>query len=331
MNKKTVSVVIPAYNASKSIEAVIHSIPEWIDQIIVVDDNSNDRTAQIIENLENPRLTLVQHEKNLGVGGAVKTGYCKAIKMGCDVIVKLDSDGQMDPYYIPLLVNPIINSTADYCKGNRFLHSQDLMRMPKIRRIGNIGLSFLTKAASGYWNIFDPTNGYTAISAQVIRTLNFKNLANRFFFETSMLIELYLSRAVVKDISIPAIYKDEQSHLSETKSFFEFSLKLIKGFFKRIKITYFLMDFNAVSALLLFGSVGCLFGIVWGILNWIISAQTGTPASTGTIMLSVVPVILGFQFLLQALMIDTQNIPKEVITRSNEMAAIKTMNKNERD
>lgn len=307
------AIVIPAYRANNTIQDVIEKIPNWIDHIIVVDDCSPDNTYDVVQSIANPKIKLLKHYMNRGVGGAMKTGYQKALDLQADIIIKMDSDGQMDPQFLDRLISPIIKRKADYSKGNRFLRGRELQRMPAIRRIGNLGLSFLTKLASGYWNVFDPTNGYTAITKSALSMFDFDHLAERYFFESSMLLELCLHRIVVKDVSIPAIYEDEKSSLSPGKSLLEFPPKLFRGFVRRIFIQYFLVDFSAVSLLLIFGIFTFLFGVIWGIIHWVRSSHLNVVASTGTVMLAVLPIILGVQFLLQALILDTQNTPKEVI------------------
>jgi dolichol-phosphate mannosyltransferase len=312
-----VFVVIPAYCAEKSINNVIDTIPGWISKIIVIDDCSTDQTVQLLNSVMNDRLILVQHEKNLGVGGAMISGYREAHRLGADIIVKMDSDGQMDPQYLEQLVAPIINHQADYVKGNRFLHTVELRKMPLIRRIGNIALSFLTKFASGYWNIFDPTNGYTAISSRLVSLINFNNIANGYFFEISLLCELGILKAVARDTYIPAIYNSETSHLSEWKSAYDFFINLISKSIRRITIQYFIRDFNAVTLFLITGLVCLIFSLLWGTTFWIRSAQIGTPATTGTVMIAVIPLILGFQFCLQAIVMDVNNTPSEIINNNS--------------
>lgn len=310
-------VIIPAFNAEATIPSVIKGIPGFIHTIIVVDDFSSDHTSDIVKQIQHTdlRIVLVRHDRNQGVGGAVQTGYRLSLQNGADVIVKLDSDGQMDPSYIQQLIAPILSDDADYTKGNRFLHEKELSCMPYIRRIGNLGLSFLTKAASGYWNIFDPTNGYTAISADAVLSLNFDRLAKRYFFEISMLLELGLQRMVIADIFIPAIYGSAKSYLSTTRSFIEFPPKLFMGMIRRIFYLYFIRDFTAITIFLLTGLSCILFGSIWGIYHWWKSSTMGAAASTGTVMIAILPLILGIQFILQSIVMDIQNIPEK--NRSN--------------
>jgi len=311
-----VFVVIPAYNAEARLEKVAAGVLPRVDGLVIVDDCSRDGTAAAAERLAaaDPRVRVVRHAANQGVGGAVLTGYRLARELGAGVVVKMDSDDQMDPAHLPALVRPILNRQADYAKGNRFLHDHELQRMPAKRRFGNMGLSFLTKLASGYWNIFDPTNGYTAISAAVIPLLDLARIDRRFFFETSLLLELGRLRAVVQDVSIPARYQDEQSSLSEWKTLVEFPPKLVRGFFRRIATQYFLRDFTAVSLFLVAGLAGVVFGLAWGVVKWVQGSLAGVPATTGTVMIAVLPLILGMQLLLQAAVLDIQNVPKDVIT-----------------
>ena len=292
----------------------MNTIPEFVAWIIIVDDHSLDKTWEVINSLKNKRIFIIQHEKNQGVGGAVLTGYKKAVELGAKIIVKIDSDGQMDPAYLIPLITPILANQADYTKGNRFLHATELKSMPLIRRIGNAGLAFLTKAASGYWDIFDPTNGYTAISSKIIPLLNTDRISRRFFFETSLLLELGLLRAVVEDVSIPAIYGDEKSHLSEWKTLIEFPFKVARGLVRRIIYQYFIRDFTAFSLLFISGVFGILFGSYWGIDSWVRSTMTGMVASTGTVMIAVLPIILGAQFILQAMVMDVQNVPTQPLS-----------------
>jgi hypothetical protein len=177
--------------------------------------------------------------------------------------------------------------------------------------VGNIGLSFLAKLASGYWSIFDPTNGYLALHAAVFPLLDRSRISQRFFFEHSLLLELGLQRAVVRDVYMPARYDDKVSHLSEWRSLLGFPPRLLRGLMRRVILLYFVRDFTAVSLFLLAGLAETAFGLAWGAYHWSLSARTGVPATTGTVMLAVLPLIVGIQQLLQSLVMDIQNEPKE--------------------
>lgn len=311
----SVAVVIPAYRAEGHIEAVLAGIPDLVAHIIVVDDCSPDHTAQLVAAWNDPRVHLVSHHENQGVGGAVLTGYDVALSLGAEIVVKMDSDDQMDAAYLPLLIKPIWEGKADYSKGNRFLHLRELQSMPILRRIGNAGLSFLTKLASGYWNIFDPTNGYTAIHASVVRMLNREMIDRRYFFESSMLLELSMIRAVVRDVYIPSRYGAEVSSLSEWSALRRFPGRLLNGIFRRLLVQYFLRDFTAFSVFFLVGGLLTLFGMIWGSFHWYLSAQGDSESSTGTVMLAVLPVILGVQLLLQAVVSDMQSVPTQPLQK----------------
>ena len=307
-----IGVVIPCYRVREHILRVISNIGSEVSVIYVVDDYCPDGSGDFVQtHCHDPRVRVLHNEQNQGVGGAVMTGYRAAIAEEVEIIVKIDGDGQMDPSCLIQFIAPILANQADYTKGNRFLHANELKSMPLIRRIGNAGLSFLTKAASGYWDIFDPTNGYTAIHASIIPLLNTEKLHKRYFFESSMLIELGMLHAVIRDIYIPARYQDEVSSLSESMALLEFPPRLFIGFLRRLITQYFIRDFNVFSILFLFGLILSIFGTVFGGYHWYLSAKTGSIASTGTVMLAVLPFMLGSQLLIQAMIVDVQNIPNE--------------------
>jgi glycosyltransferase involved in cell wall biosynthesis len=311
MNLPALAVVIPSYRHGIHIKAVLDKIPTYVTHIVVVDDCSPDHTRDVVVSSPDPRVVLISHSENQGVGGAVLSGYEAALGLNAEIIVKMDSDEQMDPAYLMPLITPILTEEADYTKGNRFLHARELKDMPWIRRIGNIMLSFLTKAASGYWNIFDPTNGYTAIHRSVISQLDRGAISRRYFFESSMLIELGILRAVVRDVFIPARYGDEVSTLSKRSALVEFPWRLVRGFCRRLWVQYFVRDFGIFSVFFVAGAIMLLFGSVFGLYHWIHSALLGVVTPTGTIMVAVLPVILGIQLLLQSIVLDIQNVPNQ--------------------
>lgn len=313
------AVVVPAFRTERHIREVLTTMPPAVSLIIVVDDWSPDGTAAIVSELQatDERIVFHRHEHNQGVGGAMTSGYRIALEHGADIIAKMDGDGQMDPGQLERLVDPIVQGRADYTKGNRFLHAAELGAMPPVRRIGNLALSFLTKIATGYWSIFDPTNGYTAIHAEALAAVDTSRLEKRYFFETSMLIELGVAGAVVMDVPIPALYGSEQSSLSITKTLWEFPPKLARGCLRRVWCQHFLRDFTPLALLLSAGVSMVLIGGLWGAVWWWWSWRTGLPASTGTVMLAVLPLILGVQCLLQALTLDLQAVPRKPIQRRN--------------
>lgn len=307
-----ISIIIPCYNVANHIEEVILNIPSNISWIITVNDFSNDETETILLRLKqsNDRIIYIKHVANLGVGGALLSGFEKSIELKSEITIKMDGDGQMDASHIPSLIKPIIEDKADFVKGNRFRDFKALKAMPLSRRIGNLGLSFMIKAASGYWNIFDPTNGFFAIRIETLMNLDFKKIHKRYFFETSMLIELYYANAVVQDIPIKAKYGNEVSGLSRLKTLFEFPPKLFIALLRRIILKYFLFDFNIASIYILFGIPIFTSGFVYGLGNYIRYVNLHAAAPTGTVVIPTLLIILGFQLLLSAVSFDVSNYPK---------------------
>jgi len=310
--KFAIAVVIPAYQVADTIEAVLNELPDYLRHIIVVDDASSDNTSELLQACakRDRRIVLVRHEQNQGVGGAMLTGFKKALELGAQVVVKIDGDHQMDPAYILGMVTPLLEGKADYVKGNRFRDFESLRHMPQIRRIGNLGLSFLTKVATGYWNCFDPTNGFFAIRAEMLAELPLERIDRRYFFETSMLANLYLLGAFILDVPIPARYRGERSSLSIWRVLFEFPVKLFGTLLRRILLRYYLFDFSMVSVYLLTGIPLLLFGLIFGSVKWIQYLELGVPAPTGTVILPTLALILGIQILLSAIEIDMNAAPK---------------------
>jgi dolichol-phosphate mannosyltransferase len=306
------AVVIPAYHAADTIESVLGGLPDYLRHIIVVDDASPDNTPERVQACaqRDSRILLIKHTQNQGVGGAMVSGFKRALELGAQVVVKIDGDGQMDPAHIPALVAPLLEGKADYAKGNRFRDFESLRHMPLVRRIGNLGLSFLTKAATGYWNCFDPTNGFFAIRADILAQLPLERIDRRYFFETSMLANLYLLDAFILDVPMPARYRGERSSMSIRRVLVEFPAKLFVTLLRRLLLRYFLFDFSMVSIYLLAGIPLILFGLIFGSVKWIQYLELGVPAPTGTVILPTLALILGIQILLSAIEIDMNAAPK---------------------
>jgi len=227
-----------------------------------------------------------------------------------DIVVKIDGDGQMDPALISKFIKPVINGDADYTKGNRFWKIESLLQMPFIRKAGNALLSFINKISSGYWNIMDPTNGFTAIHRSALEALPLEKINRGYFFESDMLFRLGTIRAVVRDVPMDSVYGDEKSHLNITKVLFQFSPRYLACYVKRVFYTYFLRDFNIASVELVLGLALVIFGALFGASAWIESSATGELTSTGTVMIAVLPLIIGIQLLLNSLNYDISNIPE---------------------
>ncbi len=315
-DKYRIAAVIPCYRVEREIQSVLQGIPPYIEHIIVVDDASPDSTGDLVTAAakEDDRLLLIRHPSNRGVGGAMVTGYRKALELGTQIVVKIDGDGQMDMENLPGLIQPLIEGRADYTKGNRFRDFLSLQQMPFIRRVGNMGLAFLAKAATGYWQTFDPTNGFNAIRIEALAQLPLGRIDRSYYFETSMLANLYLIGAVVKDVPMPARYQGEVSSLLVHRILFEFPPKLFSTFLRRLVLKNFIYDFSMGSIYLLASLPLLIFGLSFGIYKWIQYASTGVPAPTGTVMLPTLSVLLGIQLLLSAIEIDLRSVPTEPLS-----------------
>lgn len=314
MNLK-ICVIIPCYRVKDKIIDVINTIPSFIDKIFVIDDCCPELSGQhILDNINNTKVEVISHQINQGVGGALKTGYQKAIEQSFDIAIKIDGDGQMDPKLINKFITPLLHNKADYTKGNRFFKLQYLKKMPKARLFGNSGLSFITKLSTGHWNVMDPTNGYTAIRCDVLEYLDLDAIDNRYFFETDLLYQLGLIRGKVVDIPMKAIYEDENSSLSIKKVLFEFSYKHFKLFFKRIWINYFLRDFNIGSIFLLLGTIFSLITLITGVPLWIHNAETATATPVGTIIKFLLFSLVSIGGFVGFIMYDIFSKPNNAIT-----------------
>lgn len=311
-----IAVVIPTYKARHHILGVIDGIGPEVKRIYVVDDCCPDKSGEYVtSHCQDPRVKVIMHAENQGVGGAVMTGYQAAIDDGMGILVKIDSDGQMDPALIPDFVAPIMRGEADYTKGNRFFDLEDVRSMPKMRLFGNAVLSLMCKLSSGYWNLFDPTNGYTAIHADVARHLPFHKISKRYFFETDILFRLNTLRAVTVDVPMEAKYGDEVSNLKISKIIGEFLAKHLRNFCKRIFYNYYLRDMSLASIELPFGIGLSGFGFAYGLYHWIKSAQSGIATPAGTVMLAAMPALMGLQLVLAFISFDIASVPRRRIHR----------------
>ena len=306
-----IAVVIPSYKVTRHILGVIAGIGPEVSLIYVVDDKCPDASGAFVRaNCQDARVRVLEHAENQGVGGAVMTGYAAAIADGASVIVKVDGDGQMDATLIPAFVAPILAGEADYTKGNRFYDLEQIRAMPPMRLFGNAVLSLMTKLSSGYWDLFDPTNGYTAIHADAARHLPFDKISRRYFFETDMLFRLNTLHAAVVDVPMDAVYGDEVSNLKISKIVTEFMAKHVRNFFKRLFYNYYLRNMSLASIELPLGVGMIVFGTTYGLSHWWQSAQAGLPTPAGTVMLAALPVMMGLQLILAFLAYDIASVPR---------------------
>src|SRR2546427_2896311 len=300
-----VCVMIPCYNVAPHVADVFSAMPDYVDRVIVVDDGSRDETVKAVEAATDKRIELMRHEKNRGVGAAMRTGLVRGAQAGADLLVKVDGDGQMDLADLAMLLDALIDEPRyGYAKGNRLVDQKALTQMPRLRFIGNFALTFLTKLASGYWYVVDPQNGYLAIRRAVWERLDPARISDGYFFENDMLVGLNILDVPVKDVPISARYRDERSHLRGRRVLFPFFFLLIRPTFYRVYMKYMLRDFSPIALFLLSGIPLFLWGVVFGAYQWWSHAQLGIATPTGTVIVAVVPLILGFRLLLHALVLD---------------------------
>jgi len=284
-----IAVIIPCYKVRQHIAALIGKIGPEVSAIYCIDDACPDRSgAYIEENINDSRLRVLFHEENQGVGGAVLTGFKQAEADGNRIAVKLDGDGQMNPAILLKFTNVIVEGKADYTKGNRFYNPSHLRAMPKGRLIGNAVLSFVSKFSTGYWNVFDPTNGYLALDLRLLKHMDIEKIDRRYFFETDLLFRAGLAKAKVLDIPMLALYEDEVSNLHFSKEAGRFMRGHTRNFFKRLGYNYFLRDFSVASLELVIGLATLIFGLIYGISHL---GGSDEPRSAGVVMLAALPTL----------------------------------------
>lgn len=305
---RSVAAVVPAHNEAAHIADVINGMPDIVDHVVVVDDASEDDTAQIARSTHDPRLVVIRHSENQGVGGAILTAHRRALELGADIDVVFAGDDQMDPDYLPSMLDPLVEHGYGFSKANRFYSRASFRGMPRHRIFGNVVLSFMTKLASGYWNLFDPQNGYTAITRESLELLPLDEIARTYEFENDMLINLNIVNVRATDVAVPARYGSEVSGIKLRRVVPAIAWLLVRGFWKRLVWKYMIRSFSPIALFFLSGLVLTLFGVGIGI--WVLTETIGPgSATTGTVLLAVVPFLMGFQLLLSALVLDIQQSP----------------------
>jgi len=307
-NGARIAAVVPAYKEERMISTVIATMPDFVDHIVVVDDCSPDNTSAVVRMSNDERLTLIRHEVNQGVGGAIITGHRAAMELGSDINVIMAGDAQMDPGYLPELLEHLTTEGYGFAKANRFFSPESFEGMPKHRVFGNIVLSFMTKLASGYWHLFDPQNGYTAIRTEVLQRLPLERVSRRYSFENDLLIHLNILQVPAIDVPIPAVYGEEASSIRLSKVVPELLSLLTRGFWRRIWYRYVLWSFSPIALLLVLGLL--LFGMGLVIAVWVCFQILGSVVATAaTVMLAALPLMIGSQMLISALQLDIQASP----------------------
>ncbi len=312
LNKK-IAIVVPAYNVGEEIVKFLDNIPDYVDKIFLIDDCCPLQTGKLAKkNSNDHRLNIIFNNQNLGVGGAVKVGYLKCIEDSIDIVVKIDGDNQMDPLEINAIVNPLITQNFDYSKGNRFLNNDKIENYPIVRFYGNIFLSFMSKLSSGYWDIFDPINGFTAIKINILKKLNLKIIDDGYYFESDMLFNLYNLKIKIKDVPVKIKYhKHQKQNLNVFKESFNFFNKNISRIIKRIKTNYFRNNFGLGSFFIFIFLLSFTFTLLYGGINYLYYFSIKAFAPTGVILISSVSCLLMFLSLMIFLIIDNLNNPNK--------------------
>ncbi|MDD1728753.1 MAG: glycosyltransferase family 2 protein [Methanospirillum sp.] len=305
--EKTIAVAIPAYREEQLILATLESIPPFVDRVYAVDDASPDKTGAIIDNYarKDSRIVPIHHEKNKGVGGAIVSGYKQALADGIDVVAVMAGDNQMDPTFLPELLDPVVGGVVDYAVGNRLINEQFRQGMSKWRFIGNSVLTLLTKIASGYWQLMDPQNGYTAISRRALETISLDSIYPRYGYCNDLLVWLNTFGFRVRNVPHPARYGLEQSKIKYSTYIVRLSWLLLNAFFWRLKVKYVLLSFHPLVFFYLFGFffsfTGVLFGFYAFYFKFLLKNEMFVPA-----VVSVILFALGVQFILFAMLFDMQ-------------------------
>lgn len=276
---KSIGVVVPAFNEEVLIRRVVETMPEAVDRIIIVDDASTDRTSDVVRSLQttHPRIELIRHERNQGVGAAIATGYKWARDHEIDVAVVMAGDAQMDPNDMPALLDPVVNDLADYSKGNRLVTGEAFRKIPKVRYFGNAALSLLTKIASGYWHVADSQTGYTAINRRALKAIEWDEMFKRYGQPNDLLVKLNVAEMRVIDVPVEPVYNiGERSGIRIRKVLFTIGWLLVKLFFWRLKEKYVIRNFHPLVFFYLFGFFMLLFSAVMFIRFVYLWVQLGT-------------------------------------------------------
>lgn len=304
-----IAISIPAYNEERLITKTVETMPKEVDYMVIVNDCSKDKTGSIIDALskKNKKVIPLHNKKNVGVGGSVVNGFRRALSTNADLVLVMAADAQCNPDYITRMIDTLIDGDYDYVKANRFVHLEELAQMPFYRRIGNIFITLLTKFATGYYSIFDSQNGYGVFKRKTLENLPLERIGKRYDYENTLLIALSILGARVKDEPVPAIYGDETSTIPFFRTATRALTVLWKGFWQRIYLKYIVVNFHPIALFLLSGLLLMFIGVVIGLIVTILRVGYGQSPSTATVMLSVLPTLIGFQLLLTALIMDINN------------------------
>jgi glycosyltransferase involved in cell wall biosynthesis len=304
---KRVAVVVPAHDEEGLIGATLATIPELVDRVYVVDDHSQDETAARAQGAGDPRVEVISHARNEGVGAAIVTGYKRALAEGIDVVAVMAADGQMDPADLEQIAGAVARGEVDYAKANRLFTGQAWQLMPRHRYLGNAVLSMLTKIASGYWHVADSQSGYTAISREQLERLDLDRIYRRYGFPNDMLVHLNVWNARVRDFPSRPIYgQGERSEIKLSRVVPSIAWLLLKGFFWRLREKYVIRDFHPLVFFYMLGILLTLTGLVLGAVETVLRLM-GNELTTPTMILVALLLISGVQFTLFAMWFDMES------------------------
>lgn len=304
----SIAVVVPCYDEELLITRVIDTMPDYVDRIYVVDDRSKDRTAEIVEDYihqhQPSRVTLIVHEVNQGVGGAIITGYRRAYDDDMAVVAVMAGDAQMDPDDLEVIIEPVVAGEADYTKGNRLATGEAWNQIPRVRYLGNVLLSLMTKIASGYWHIFDSQTGYTAISRKAIATLNWDKLWKRYGYPNHLLIMLNIHNFAVRDVPVRPVYNvGEKSGIRIWRVIPTISLLLLRGFLSRLFEKFVVRDAHPLVLFYIVGTLSFIPGFLLGVYLVLYRIIAGPVAPTSALF-AMFLIMFGLNFLMFALWFD---------------------------
>jgi len=307
LDGKSVAVVVPAYREAQLIGETLRGVPAFVDRVYVVDDASDDGTADAARALGDGRVQVLRHERNGGVGASIVTGYKRALQDGVDVTAVMAADNQMDPADLAKLVRPVAAGEVDYAKANRLVSGEAWRVIPRSRYLGNAVLSLLTKIASGYWHVADSQSGYTAISRETLGALDLDRVYRKYGFPNDMLVHLNVYNARVRDFPSRPVYGvGERSGIKIRSVVPRISWLLLKGFLWRLREKYVIRDFHPLVFFYALGIVMTLVGLVLGIVETVLRIG-GNDVSVGTVVLVALLLIAGSQFTLFAMWFDMES------------------------
>ena len=310
-NTHKIGCLIPCYRGGSITLSLIERVLNFTDYVVVIDDACPNQTGRRVEKkfTRNDQVKVLFNSHNQGVGKSSQDGIRFLLENNCTIIIKIDADGQMDPNLIPRLIQPIVEGKAEAVKGNRFTCIDDFLSMPKIRIIGNLGLSFLNKISTGYWELFDPTNGFIAFKSSALKRVRIEKTDNRYFFESDLLFQSSLAQVTFAQISMSSVYGNEISSLRPMREIRRFACKHLVNFFKRLIYQYFVLDFNAGSLELLGGSLGFIVTTIFSLKLFISGILYNKYATSGETGLFAVLSIMTIQMLIAFLYYDATQQP----------------------